>query len=160
LLSVLLVFCAAAYVVVPFPGWDRLAMESEYIALVRCGNPTVLPPNAYRAGPNSDSDIQIIFTLKGTNDLDVCRLITDHDLYPGERYLVFGNLGKNILHAFEEYRITQVDHLFTTNLIAGKPLNEQIQIILERRLFDLNREAKLNEEELQRLNEALKNEHK
>jgi hypothetical protein len=45
---------------------------------------------------------------------------------------------------------------FSTNLIAGKPYEEQIQILFKRRIDDLNREIQNDEAEKQRLEEGIK----
>jgi hypothetical protein len=119
-----------------FHGWDYLKNMSDYIAVVQCGNPIPQKPNVRVVGAGkSDVEIQVIFTLKGTNNASPLRLQTQRDLYQGQNYLVFGYCGDGVYSAYEEYRVVLLDELFSTNLIAGKTLDEQIQILLERRLI-------------------------
>src|ERR1700744_1445845 len=89
-----------------FHGWGDLADNSPYIAVARCGNPTV--PNSFvQISPPAkfDSEVQIVLVLKGTNVVKPTRLLSDHDLYPGKNYLVFGYCNDGVYQAYEDYRV-------------------------------------------------------
>jgi len=145
-------FAAIARVIEPFHGWDRLKTESPNIAIVECGSPVPPNPNEQTEGaPKSDSNAQIIFTLKGTNETTSVRLQTDYELSAGRKYLVFGQIDKGVFLAYEKFRIIKIGRIFSIESITGKTLDEQVQVILERRLPDLNQELEQNIEEKQRL---------
>jgi hypothetical protein len=141
----------------PFQSWDKLIAESVYIAVVQCGDPTPPVPNhGVINATRSDVRIQITARLKGTNNVSPVRLLTDHEMISGRDYLVFGYCDCGVFTAYEEYRVVPLDEYFATNLIAGKLLNEQIQIIVQRRLYYLKLEMPKNEEEERRLEDGLK----
>jgi len=140
-----------------FRGWDELVNATPYIAVVQCGTPTQLQPNArYDDARLSDVAITTIIALKGTNNVSPVRLKTDHEMISGRDYLVFGYCDSGVFTAYEEYRVVPLDEYFSTNLISGKPLNEQIQIIFQRRSYYLKLEMQKNEEEERRLEDGLK----
>ena len=99
----------------------------------------------------SDSTIEVVSVLKGTNNVASARLLTDHDLQKGENYLVFGNFDGEIYQAYEEYRVIPLGSNFHTNSIAGKSLDQQLHILLQHRLDNLNRQMQKELEEKQRL---------
>jgi len=82
------------------------------------------------------TEIKILFTLKGTNGVSLFRLLTDYELCSSKNYLVFGYCDESVYCAYEEYRVVPLDKFFSTNLLAGKSLDDQIQILLQRRLND------------------------
>ena len=84
------------------------------------------------------------------------RLLTDHKLWQGENYLIFGHYDGGIYQAFEEYRVIPLGVDFSTNSITGKPLDEQLQILFKQRIENLNREIENDKAEKQRLVEGLK----
>jgi len=94
--------------------------------------------------------------IKGTNNVSPIRLKTDHEMFPGKKYLVLGYCDDGVFTAYEEYRIVPLDKFFSTDLIAGKPIDEQVKIFLQRRLDNLKLEIQNNEKEKQRLEEGLK----
>ena len=143
---------ALARLVVPFSSWDRLKESSPSIVVVLCGKP--VPPDADYAvvgGPRSDSEVEIVAVLKGTNGLGPARLQTDHELRQGENYLVFGNFSQGICASFEQYKVVPIGERFSTNSIAGKPLDEQIKTLFQHALFKLNREIQQDQEQKQQL---------
>ena len=77
-----------------------------------------------------------------------------------ERFLMFATYQSNQLYraynATETYRIAPLGRYFPTNELAGKSLDEQIRLMLRRRLEDLSRELKRGAEEKNRLEEGLK----
>lgn len=146
-----------ARIIAPFHGWGDLTETSPNVIVVKCGKPT--PPNPdviVMNGTKSDAEIQIVSVLKGTNDLSSARLQTDHELRQGENYLVFGYFDNGICKAYEEYRIVPLGDNFSTNSIAGKPLDEQIQIMFQRAVNKLDREIQTDEAEKGRLETGLK----
>ncbi|HEY5233556.1 MAG TPA: hypothetical protein VIK35_08495 [Verrucomicrobiae bacterium] len=152
----LVVVSVMARIIAPFHGWDNLTETSPDIIVVQCGKPTPPNPNVIiMDGTKSDSEIQIISVLKCTNDLSSARLQTDHDLRQGEDYLVFGYFDGGICKAYEEYRVVPLGVNFSTNSIAGKTLNEQIQILLQSAINNLGNEIQKNEEEKERLEESV-----
>jgi hypothetical protein len=145
-----------AHMTTPFNSWDELISKSSNIAVVRCDDPTRPVPSVATAnGPQSDMAINTIYILKGTNTASNGRLFTDTDLCPGNSYLLFGNYDNGVYQAYEDYRIVPLGKCFITNQIAGKALNEQIQILLQVRYDNLKREMQQNEEERQRLEVGL-----
>lgn len=158
-LTVLLITVSImARIIVPFPGWDRLKTEAPNIIIARCGKPTPPTPDVIiMNAPTSDSAIEVVSVLKGINNASSSRLLTDHGLRQDENYLIIGHYDSGIYRAHEEYHVIPLGVNFSTNLIAGKPLDEQIQILFKRRLDNLNRQIKEEQEEKQRLEEGLKN---
>jgi hypothetical protein len=156
LVASLITISVTARVIAPFNGWGNLTETSPDIIVVQCGKPTPSNPNVIVVnGIKSDSEIQIVFALKGTNVLSFARLQTDHELRQGENYLVFGYFDTGICKANEEYRVIPLGINFSTNSIAGKTLDEQIQILFQRSVANLNREIQKDQEEKQRLEQAL-----
>lgn len=148
---------ALARIINAFSGWDQLEESSPYIIIARCEQSTApLHVTFTENAPKSDSAINILFVLKGTNDVTSARLQTDHDLRQGENYLVFGYDNSGIYQAYEEYRVIPLGADFSTNSITGKPLDEQLQILFKRRIDNLNREIQNDEAEKQRLEEGIK----
>ena len=146
-----------ARVIAPFLGWDRLEGASSCIVVAHCGEPTPPTPNVMVVGgTKSDSEIQVISVLKGANNVASARLQTDHELRKGENYLVFGYYDDGIYKAYEEYKVVPLGAEFSTNWIAGKTLDEQIQILFRHAVGNLTREIQKDEEEKQRLEDGLK----
>ena len=158
ILSALLITCiVGARQSFPFLGWDRLEEWSTDIIIANCGKPTSSKPGVFVSGATaSDSAIELIVVLKGTNNMSPSRLLTDHKLWQGENYLIFGHYDGGIYQAFEEYRVIPLGVDFSTNSITGKPLDEQLQILFKQRIENLNREIENDKAEKQRLVEGLK----
>lgn len=149
---------AMARLVIPFESWNQVEEQSPSIIVANCGERTRAPQGIITINSTkSDSAIQIIYVLKGTNSIGSARLLTDHSLQDGEKYLVFARCDGSIYHAYEEYRVIPLGSSFHTNLIAGKSLNEQLHILFKRRLDILNRQMKEDQAEKQRLEEAFQN---
>jgi hypothetical protein len=148
--------CALARLITSFPGWDLLKVNSPYIIIAHCGEPTPPTPGVLiDNGPNSDSSIEVISVLKGTNHVSSSQLWTDRRIWPGENYLVFGYYDSGVYQAFEEYRVIPLGVDFSTNSIAGKPLDEQLQILFQHAADNLNREIQKDEEEKHRIEAGL-----
>jgi hypothetical protein len=157
LLLSLITICAIARIVVPFQGWDRLKDSSPYIVIVQCGKPTSPVSNeSIIGGTKSDSEIRVVAFLKGTNSMNSAHLQTDRQLWQGQYYLVFGYYEDGIYKAYEEYRAIHLGSDFSTNLIVGKSLDEQLLVLFKHSLFNLNRQLKEEQEEKQRLEEGIK----
>ena len=129
-----------------FTSWEELEKLSTYIVVLQCSKP--IPPVPSVGAANSDAEIQVIFNLKGTNNVTPVRLQTNHELHFGEKYLVFGDCGRGNISAYEEYRVVPLPATFSTNELRGTNLNEQVECLLSLRLFNLQNElAPLLEEE-------------
>jgi hypothetical protein len=129
LLTVISVF---ARIITPFRGWNWVKEHSSYIIVAIAKNPTPPTPGQYvENAPNSDSSISVLSFLKGTNGLGYSRLLTDHELRKGEAYLIFGDFDNGIYRAYEDYRVVPLGITFKQDMIAGKPLNEQIQVLFQ-----------------------------
>jgi len=154
-------FSAMAFITVPFPGWNLLAQKSSDIIVARCVN-TPDPFNVWSDGRRVDfqglidSDFGIVSVLKGMTNTGAVRVTSEYWPRQGEYYLVVANYHDGYYQANEEYRVIPLGVKFPTNSIVGKPLDEQLQILFKRRLNDLNRQMKAEQEEKQRLEEGLK----
>lgn len=150
-------FTAAARIIVPFQNWSQVEQESPSIVIARCGEPTPPTPGVINVnGTRSDSSIEVVYVLKGTNALGVSRLLTDHELQKGEKYLIFGNFDGQAYQAYEEYRVIALGSGFHTNSLSEKSLDQQLHSLFQRRVNNLNQQMKSEQEEKQRLEEALK----
>lgn len=139
-----------------FSTWDDIKKECSCISVVRCGSPVIPPPGVFYSNhPRSDSDVQIVAVLKGTNNTGAARLESDHTLYEGENYLVFGNFENSVYRADENFKVVPLGKGFSTNSIAGKNLDEQIQQLFKQALFQLDREIKEDQEQRAQLETAI-----
>lgn len=152
--ATLITVYSLARVIVPFIGWDRVKESVSDIVVVRCKNP--IQPQGTINGPNFEAEIEIVSFLKGTNVSRTARLETDHWLWHGEMYLILGYNHGGTYVAYEDYRVIPLGDRFSTNSIAGKPLDEQIKLLFKQRLTNLNRELAEGEAEKKRLEEGLK----
>lgn len=144
-----------ARVIIPFEGWDWLKQTSSNIVIAHCIKPTPSAPGVLVIGaPKSDFGIEVVSVIKGKNFTSAARLWTDHELLEGQNYLLFGFYDSGIYKAYEPYRIVPLGLQFSTNMLAGKTLDEQIQMLLQRRLNDLNRQMKAEQGEKARLEQA------
>lgn len=150
-------FLAAGRVLVKFPGWDKLIENSPNVSVVCVGIPILQNPNIrVEGGLASDFEIQTVYILKGTNSVNPTRLKTNHDLSPGENYLVFGYCDNGFLYADEDYRVVPCGKVFSTNAIADKPIDKQLKILLELGLDVVNRRIQKEQSESERLKKGLK----
>jgi len=152
---------------VSFSGWGELTTKSPDIIVARC-NRTPDPFKDHGAGPTGalfNSDIEIMAILKGATNwgleplkipsLGPARLCSEYVPRQGEYYLLFSVYDYGYYQTLQNYCVVPLGLYFSTNSITGKPLDEQIQILLKRRLDDLNRQMNEEEEEKDRLEEAL-----
>ncbi len=153
----LLAVGATARVIGTFQDWSRLEEMSSDIVIVYGGNPT--PPNpSILIGnpPRSDSQVDILSVLKGTNNPNSSRLLTDHDLTKGQRYLVFGYYESDGYEAFENYRVIPLDTTFQLDSLKGKNFNEKLQVLLQSGVDCMNRKIQKDEEERDRLQQGIR----
>ena len=103
-----------------------------------------------------DSEMEISLVLKGTTNQG--RIIVRSQYWPrqGENYLIFSHFFAGVYQGFETYRVVPLGLYFPTNILTGKPLDEQVKIALQYRLDMLNREMQKEQEEKQRLEQGLK----
>jgi hypothetical protein len=152
---------AVAFPVRGFPGWNILTEKSSDIIILRC-NATPDPFNIWKDGHQVDfqglfdSEMQITYVLKGATNSGVTRLSSEYSPRQGEYYLVLGNYYNGSYQAYERYRIVSLGTHFSTNSLSKKTFDEQIQMLLERRLNELSRKMKEEQEEKQRLEGGIK----
>lgn len=145
-----------ARVIAPFVGWDRLEDVSSNIIIVYCGGPTPPTPGFSIVGATRfDSEITVISILKGTNHISSGRLQTDHELRQNNYYLAFADYDNGIYEAWEEYKVVPLGTDFSTNLITGKPLNDQLQVLFCSATNTLDHEIEMDEQDKSRLEQGI-----
>src|SRR2546422_754034 len=147
---------AAAVIILPFTSWDDLTKKSPDIIIARCAT----TPNTPAIDGVIWSDIEVLAVLKGDTKPEAARMVSQYWPHQDERFLMFATYQSNQLYraynATETYRIVPLGRYFPTNELTGKTLDEQIQLVLRRRLEDVNRELQKNAEEKNRLEKGLK----
>jgi hypothetical protein len=98
--------------------------------------------------------IEPVIAIKGVMRPGASNLKSGFLPAQGDYYLIFSEYRDGRYQAGEHYRIVPLGASFSTNSIVGKPSNEQILILLQRRLNDLNRQMKQEQEEKERLEQA------
>jgi hypothetical protein len=156
---------ALANVQLTFSNWNFLINSSPNIIIGRC----IQTPDYERdrgSGPTGTlyfSQIEVVSILKGAgvtnyaggvSKLGTSRLVSDFYPRQGEYYLVFSIFHDGGHQASESYRVVPIGLTFNTNSLSGKNLDEQIQMLLQRRLDNLNRQMKQDQEEKVRLEQA------
>jgi len=139
-----------------FFGWDRLKAESPEIIIADPGDPT--PPTTkvvFENGPRFDFSVSVLSVLKGTNGVRHARLLADHELRTREAYLVFGNYENGIYKAHGDFSVVPLGMTFRQEMIAGKPLDEQIHILFQLAIDNLNSEIAKRQAEKERLETGL-----
>ena len=145
-----------------FKGWHELTQASPDIIIVHCTKTpdleTVESNGVVRetALGAINSDVEVIFSLKGFAEQKKARIVSECALRQGEYYMVFGLRYDGLYQATESYRIVPLGLNFSTNSLSGKTIDEQIQMLLQLRLNNLNRQMKAEQEEKQRLEEGIK----
>jgi hypothetical protein len=151
-----------AYTTLEFPGWPPLIQSSPAIVIARC----VATPVTDSPGNNVvqrdmrgliESDIEVVSVLKGDTNSTANRLISAYEPFQNEFYLIFVRANIDGYQAFEDYRIVPLGTEFNPETLQGKTLEQQIQMLLQRRLDNLNRQMKEEEQEKDRLEQALQN---
>jgi hypothetical protein len=146
----------------PFTSWRDLTERAADISIARCSK-TPDPFNMKTNGVGIDmegglieSDIEVLFVLKGATNVGPTRLLSQYWPRQGENYLIFSSGHVGSCQAIEPYRVVPLGTYFPTNVLAGKPLEQQIQVVLQYRLVHLNQELTVMQEEKKRLEEGLK----
>jgi hypothetical protein len=152
---------AFATLVRPFSNWDTLIKQSTNIIIARCKE----TPERLRVSSNGAtietsggvirSEMQILSELKGK--INLTNLLIDSAYWPRQReaYLIFGIYHDGFIQANEEYCFIPLGPEFSTNMLAGKSFDQQIKELLTYRLNTLNFRMKEEQEEKQRLEQAL-----
>jgi hypothetical protein len=149
-----------AYVTMEFSGWASLEQKCRDIIIARCS--ATPEPNAVGADGIEinmrgliNSDMEIVSVLAGTKNSGHVKLTSEYWPRQGECYLIFAYYHDGFYQAFESYKVVPLGPRFVTNGLGDKSVEEQIQMLFQRRLNDLKREMKNDQEEKQRLEEAL-----
>ena len=135
-----------------FLGWDRVEAISPDIIVADTGHPTPPTPGIVVVnGARFNFDITVLSVLKGTNNVVHARLQTEHELQPLHIYLVFGFYSDGIYDAYEEYRVIPLGDTYRSEMIAGKPLDEQLQILFKLGVDTVNQEIAEKQAERDRI---------
>jgi hypothetical protein len=135
-----------------FDGWSRVMQRSPAIIVARC---TETPTETGIHGV-VDSNIEVLSVLKGTNQIGPARLTSLYRPRQNETYLILAQISDGPYQAIESYRIVSLGVGFSTNQIVGTSLDDQLQRLFQRRLNRLNLELKEGQEEMERLQAAVK----
>ena len=142
-----------------FLAWIALALDATSRLWLAGVVSEHTPDPMLRIDGMISSDIQVVSVLKGNTKAGISKMISQYWPHQGERFLMFsqfqGNQSEPDYYAAETFRIVPLSPLFSTNSLAGKSIDRQIQIIFQSRLADLKREIKNDTEEKQRLEEWL-----
>jgi hypothetical protein len=158
--TIVMLFAASmafAVMLVPFTNWDDLTKQSPDIVIARC---VVTADTTIIDDGMNWTDIEVLSVLKGDTKPGPARMVSTYWPRQGENFLMFSTYHTNQKYrgynATEMYRIVPLGLYFNTNAVTGKRLDEQIQIVLRRRLEKLNGELKDGAEEKKRLEEGIK----
>jgi hypothetical protein len=161
LLGLLLIsFSVMAYVTLSFPGWDALRDKSSDILIVHCTN-VQDPYNTIKNGYIIDfrglveADYEIVSVLKGTTNSGVVRISSEYWPKQGYFYLLFKNYGDGQYSGLEAYRVVHLGSPFSTNSIANKSLDEQLQVLFKRAHGQLNEEIHEAQDQKNLIDEAI-----
>ena len=146
-----------AAVVKPFKGWDKLIDESPDIVILRC----LKTPPLINVDSNGivvetvsgmvTSDITVVAKLKGQTNAAPAHLVSKYRPCQNHNYLVFGSYHDGEFQALEKYRIVPLGLDVPTNVIAGKALDEQIQVLLHQGIVHLKAQQEQIRAETERL---------
>ncbi len=150
---------AIAIMTTPFQGWDWTVNESKDIIIARCSE----TPQQTVHDKLVKVQIKVTAILKGTNSLGPAFLYTEFPLRQNEDYLLLADLDFGSYYAVETYRVIplglSLDDMptesFDTVSIAGKPLDEQLQILYKRSIGVLDRQIKEDQEKKALLEQAI-----
>jgi hypothetical protein len=140
----------------PFSGWDNVKKHSPDIIIARCVKTVDDPSPSKHFRSVIFSDIEVLSSLKGRTNLGPARLGSLTWPRQGEKYLIFSLYTDGQYYAVEKYRVVPLGTYLPPDLLTGKTLDENIQILFQWRLDNLNRQMKEEQEEKQRLEEELK----
>jgi len=152
---------ASGLVIWPFQSWDHLIQKSRDILLTRC---TKTPSLSITNTDGSVSDyrnglyavqMEAGVILKGITNYGPVIVKSQYPARQGEWYLVFGNFESGGYQAYESYRLILLGTDFPTNILAGKSLDGQIQLLLKWRLDMLDKQMQHDQEEKKRLEQGI-----
>lgn len=148
----------SAVYVSPFASWDDLTQKSPDIVIARC---TATPDPEIILDGQIWSEVEILSVLKGNTKPAPAKMISEYWPRQGEQFLMFAtyeteSTDRTYYSATENYRIILLPRNFLLSALTGKPLSEQIQIILRRRLNAVNDELNQAITEKKRLEEGVK----
>lgn len=148
--------CLLATLSFPFQSWDWVKSHSNDIVIARCSKTPI--PAPIRHDMLVDADGEVISVLKGKikPGPTIFRVWMHHWPCQNEYYLIFGFHDNNLFEATDSYRVVPLGFSFSTNFLAGKTLDEQIQLLLQRRLDALNRQMAIEQEEKRILEQGVK----
>jgi hypothetical protein len=167
IIGLLLVVAASsllAVILFPFPGWNSIGKISPSIIIAKCKSSakwTWVTNGVVHSMADGItlSDIEVVSVLKGGSVPPGTKatLASQYWACQGETYLLFAtDFDGSMCHAIEDYRVVPLGHGFPTNILTGKPLDEQIKVILQYRYALLTNEMSHAQTEKQRLEEFLK----
>jgi hypothetical protein len=144
----------------PFRGWDKLIQHTPDIIVAQC---TRTPDQQMLRG-GWPVDINIVYILKNSTNsvalepakLGAAKLDSQYIPRQGEYCLFFSIFHDGVYQATETYRTVPLGLWFNADAISGRPLNDQLQILFKRRLFDLGRQIEEDQAEKERLEGGLK----
>jgi hypothetical protein len=144
---------AVAVVTEPFSNWANLQRSSTDIFLAQCAKTAHFEQSA--AGI-VETEMNVLLVLKGVQPLGAATLRSTCSPSQEVYYLIFAQNHGPEFQAAESYRVIPLGLRFSTNVVAGKKLDEQIQSLLEVRLHNVEREMKELQEEKARLEQGVK----
>jgi hypothetical protein len=109
-----------------FPGWPVLTQGSLEILVARCTDTSdhiATKKGDLKADPEGifESQIEVLFIMKGNGRPGSPKLWTMRGLRPGEEYALFcSHLDNGIYQAIEDYRQIPLGSRFPTELLAFK----------------------------------------
>ncbi len=162
LATLLISLTAVAITIIPFTGWDNLTTGSPDIIIACCAKtPDLISVRndgvvIERKDGVIDTDMEVISVLKGSTVRGPARVRSQYWPRQAEQYLIFGYFHDGSYQAIETYRVIPLGLSFSTNMLSGKTLTEQIRAVLSYRLGQLNREIEQKQEEKKRLEEGLR----
>lgn len=140
-----------------FPGWKQVVDYSPDIFLARCtaAHDGLLPSPKSMVLNVDTSDIDVLMVLKGKTTPGSSHMTSLYSPYRGERFVAVGfyytNRNVGAYSVVEDYRIIPISQNFDANQLAGKSLDDQIQIILRDRINAVDDEMARDAAEKQRL---------
>jgi len=158
---------ALARPIISFTSWNNLIEQSSDIFIAKRED------QPFTKGTVTDGEVpypgEILYVLKGKAEPCLAEIwLADYPSdwpHPNDMFLVFssnhGTNGTNKWYkAVEDYRVVSIGQAewirAWTNALAGKPLKEQIRVIVKNRLSALNGELERGKEEQKRLGDGLK----
>jgi hypothetical protein len=159
----LMAFSAFGVLLNLFTDYDFVREHSSDIIVVRCITNPLTQFNSSPTDPDINAfPVAILANIRGTNFSGSASLISKHWLNVNDYYLIFGQRVNDKCQALEDFRVIPLGRDVNsageiTNSIAGKPEDEQLQILFKRGLDHASRQIQEQQDEKQRLEGAVKN---